>query len=202
MRTTRAVAGLLLVLGGGSALGWAGVDSARAAIARDRVRAAWEEREAQRAVLASRDLPDLAPAGLYPPAPGAPVARLRIPRLGLDEVVVEGVDDGALDAGPGHMPATPLPGLPGNSVLSAHRDRHFRQLDEVAIGDTVVTESDAGRVTWVVTGRRIVSRDARAIKPSTEPVLTLTTCWPVRFLGPAPDRLLLTATPIRALARR
>ena len=202
MRNARASVGLLLVLGGTTALGWAGVDSAQAAIARDRARSAWEAREARSAVLASSALPDLAPAGHVPPAPGAPIARLRIPRLGLDEVVVEGVDDDALDAGPGHMPQTPLPGFAGNSVLSAHRDRHFRQLDEVGIGDTVVTESDAGRVTWVVTGRRIVSRDARAIKPTAEPVLTLTTCWPVRFLGPAPDRLLLTAKPVQALARR
>jgi sortase A len=202
VRNGRALAGLLLVVGGAAALGWAGVDSARAAMARDRARAAWDAREARRAVLASSELPDLAPSRSFPPAPGAPVARLRIPRLGLDEVVVEGVDDDALAAGPGHMPSTPLPGIAGNSVLSAHRDRHFRALDEVAIGDTVVTDSDAGRVTWVVTGRRIVTRDARAIKPTADAVLTLTTCWPVRFLGPAPDRLLLTARPVRALARR
>ena len=202
MRNSRAVAGLLLVLGGTAALGWVGVDSARAAMARDRARAEWEAREARRAVLASSALPDLAPSMRVTPAPGAPVARLRIPRLGLDEVVVEGVDDDALAAGPGHVPATPLPGVAGNSVLSAHRDRHFRTLDEVAIGDTVVTESDAGNVTWVVTGRRVVHRDARAIKPTDDAVLTLTTCWPVRFLGPAPDRLLVTARPIQALARR
>jgi len=51
-------------------------------------------------------------------------------------------------------------------------------------------------VRWVVFARRIVSRNAPALFATHDATLTLTTCWPVRYLGPAPDRLLITARPI------
>ena len=178
-------------------LGWVTTGFTRAALARDRARTAWEARDAGLAVRAAAER---ARAGLPGPAlapvEGSPVARLYIPRLGLDEVVVEGVDAAALEAGPGHMPRTPLPGAPGNAVVSAHRDRHFRRLDQVVVGDTVITESDAGRVTWVIASRKVVPRDARVIRGADRPTLTLTTCWPVRYFGPAPDRLILAALPV------
>lgn len=195
------IAGRLLLAGGAAALCWAATDWTRGALARDRARAAWEAREAHAAVLAAATMPLGGESVVDARVPdGTPVARLRIPRLGLDEVVVEGVDADALRAGPGHMPGTPLPGRPGNAVVSAHRDRHFHALGELAVGDTVATESDAGRMLWIVTARRVVDREARALHPSATPELTLTTCWPIRWLGSAPDRLLVTAKPIVQVA--
>ncbi|MGH7720429.1 MAG: class D sortase, partial [Gemmatimonadaceae bacterium] len=132
------------------------------------------------------------------PVPGAPVIRLRIPSIDLDEVVVEGVDNAQLNAGPGHLPGSVFPGDPGNSVISAHRDRHFHALDELAVGDTVVTETPGRHTAWVITKRRVVDENAPALFASTDATLTLTTCWPVRYLGPAPDRLILTAKVVAA----
>ena len=182
---------------------WAVTGWTRGALARDRARAAWEARDAQAAVLAAERMAigGARPSGVRLPA-GTPVARLVIPRLGLDEVVVEGVNDDALAAGPGHVPGTPLPGESGNAIVSAHRDRHFHPLADIAIGDTLQTESDAGRATWVVTGRRVVSRDARVLRQGRAPELTLTTCWPIRWLGPAPERLIVSAKPLGEVARR
>ena len=204
MRSSRRLTGRLLVVGGTLACLWAAAGWTRGALARDRARAAWESRDARAAVLAAGRMAmpgGPAATGLRPP-PGTPVARLVIPRLGLDEVVVEGVDDMSLAAGPGHMPSTPLPGAPGNSVLSAHRDRHFHPLADIATGDTIVTETDAGTATWVVTGRRVVHRDARVLKQGPTPELTLTTCWPIRWFGPAPDRLIVSAKPVVQVAAR
>jgi sortase A len=127
---------------------------------------------------------------------GAPIARLVIPRLSLDEIVVEGVSDWALNVGPGHFPGTPYPGEPGNAVISAHRDRHFRHLDQLAIGDTIRTETTHSTTTWVIIGRKVVEKDAPALFRSSTARLTLTTCWPVIYLGSAPDRLILTAEPV------
>lgn len=195
------VAGRLLVAGGAATCLWVAGDWTRGALARDRARTAWEAREARAAVLAAAALPiEGAPATREPPPHGTPVARVRIPRLGLDEVVVEGVDDDALRAGPGHIPGTPLPGRPGNAVLSAHRDRHFHALGDIAVGDTIATESDAGRMLWIVAARRVVHRDARVLRQGDTPELTLTTCWPIRWLGTAPDRLIVTAKPIVQVA--
>jgi sortase A len=131
-----------------------------------------------------------------PRALGAPVARLRIPRIELDEIVVEGVGDRELNAGPGHLPGSVLPGDHGNAIISAHRDRHFHGLDRLAVGDTVYTETVQGARAWIIADRRVLDREAPALFAASTPVLTLTTCWPVRYFGPAPDRLLLVATPI------
>jgi sortase A len=127
---------------------------------------------------------------------GAAVARLVIPAIDLDEIVMEGVGPLELNGGPGHFPGSVLPGGPGNAILSAHRDRHFRRLGELAVGSRIRTETRNGTVEWVVTKRRIVSRDTPALFDEPEATLTLTTCWPIRYFGPAPDRLLITAKPV------
>jgi sortase A len=187
--------GILLLLTGAGLLTATGTSYARGQLARDRARAAWEAAEARAAIeTATRGLDAVASAA---PAAGAPVARLSIPRIGLDEIVLEGVGD-ELNAGPGHLPGSALPGEPGNAIISAHRDRHFHGLDEVAVGDTIETQRGYHRTLWVVTSRRVVSREARVLFEASVPTLTLTTCWPVRYLGPAPDRLILKASPIRS----
>jgi sortase A len=78
-------------------------------------------------------------------------------------------------------------------VISAHRDRHFRSLGRLVPGDTVVTESDRGTVLWRVTRIRVVDADAPALRETPLPRLTLTTCWPIRYFGTAPDRLIVEA---------
>jgi sortase A len=194
----RRLAGGALVVAGAALLLGAGGTYARGAIAQDRLRAEWDAAQARRAVrevnrsLDARQDPVL--------VAGAPVARLRIPRIGLDEIVVEGVADAQLNAGPGHLPKSAIPGDSGNAVVSAHRDRHFHSLDALAVGDTVITESLHGAARWVIDRRHIVERGEPALFASREPRLTLTTCWPVRYVGPAPDRLILEARLLQGAA--
>lgn len=193
--SVRPLASTLLIVVGAVLLVASGTSAARGAIARDEARTRWAELEAKRAASGGRSFVDGAPA--WAAAAGSPVARLVIPRLGVDEVVVEGVGDDALRAGPGHMTGSAMPGDRGNSVISAHRDRHFRPLGALAVGDTVLTESRAGTMTWVVSRMRVVNADAPALHESETPLLTLTTCWPIRYFGTAPDRLIAEARPIR-----
>jgi sortase A len=195
--SSRRVAGAALVVGGALLLGYAATGYARGVVARDAARAAWDAAEARRAVAGVRARAGSGDGGRVDYALGAPVARLIIPRLGLDEVVVEGVGDDELRAGPGHLPGSALPGEAGNAVISAHRDRHFHSLDEIRAGDTVrTTAADGVIAAWIVTERRVVSKDAPALFASRSPRLTLTTCWPVRYLGPAPERLIVSAEPL------
>lgn len=171
------------------------------ALAADRARSEWESAEAKSTVALARSAA-LRAGGREIIATGAPVARLVIPRLALDEIVLEGVGDDQLNAEPGHFPGTAFPGEPGNAVVSAHRDRHFNHLDALSVGDTITTESGTLKKTWVVVGKRIVGKDEPALFPSTDPTLTLTTCWPIRYIGPAPERLIVTAKPLAAPVTR
>jgi sortase A len=162
----------------------------RGTVARERARAEWTK------VMKSSQISAIASLGLTSVSAGAPVVRVIIPTIRLDEVVVEGLSDKDLWAGPGHMPGTVFPGQNGNSVVSAHRDRHFHRLDDVRVGDMIETQTPYMSVMWRVTQRRVVGKDERVIFESQTPMLTLTTCWPTRYVGPAPDRLLLTAEPV------
>jgi LPXTG-site transpeptidase (sortase) family protein len=159
---------------------------------------AWEASEAQ-AIVASARRSVGVETKRGDLAPGVPVARLVIPRLKLDEIVLEGVDDYSLNGGPGHLPGSALPGEGGNSIISAHRDRHFARLGEIKVGDTLVTESGTQTEKWVVTSKRVVAADAPALFHTPKATLTLTTCWPIRYLGTAPERLLVTAKPLKTL---
>lgn len=191
----RALGLLLSVTGTGILLG-VGFTYARGALAREHARTEWQALEAHDARLAAdRRAGDAPPRAAL--AIGAPVARLIIPAIRLDEVVIEGVGAEQLNAAPGHLPGSPLPGDSGNAVISAHRDRHFHSLNDLALGDTVITETLYGRHTWVVVSRHVVRRQDPALFPTATPTLTLTTCWPIRYIGPAPDRLIVTAVPVR-----
>jgi sortase A len=192
----RRAAGALLALVGVGLLLFAGVGYARGFLARGRAHARWQAMAAGGTdSSAARQLASASEQ--RETVRGEPVGRIIIPAVGLDEVVLEGVDEAQLEAGPGHVPETVLPGEAGNSVISAHRDRHFHSLGRVALGDTVITETRAGRESWVVTERRIAEAGKPAIYPTSDATLTLTTCWPIRYVGPAPDRLLVTARPVR-----
>jgi LPXTG-site transpeptidase (sortase) family protein len=175
-----------------------GLQHLRAAVARRQAREAWARapqlRPLEEAALASTASPTAARAKRW--RLGTPVARVAIPLIDLDEVVVEGVGARELAAGPGHLPGSVLPGEAGNAIISAHRDRHFHRLNELEIGDTVVTETDRGTMTWRIVRRRVVEKEDRILFNTATATLTLTTCWPVRYLGPAPDRLILTAEPL------
>jgi sortase A len=193
--------GLLLYVVGGLLLSFAagryGVGMAKA----DQARQAWDEAEGRAAVALARSTA-LHHGMRETPVDGAPVARLMIPRLDLDEIVLEGVDADELNAEPGHLTGSAYPGEPGNAVISAHRDRHFNHLDVLEVGDTIVTESGMHHDSWLVVAKRVVGKNDRALFRTSDATLTLTTCWPIRYLGPAPERLIVTAKPIRTRPTR
>ncbi|MHB8440024.1 MAG: class E sortase [Acidimicrobiales bacterium] len=134
-------------------------------------------------------------AGLDPPE-GDPIALLRIPKIDLSKVVVQGTGTHDLQLGPGHYDNTPLPGQAGNSAIAGHRTTYgapFYNLNELGPGDDIFITSAQGDFTYKVTRSFIVSpSDGTVIQTtSATPTLTLTTCNP-RFS--ASQRLVVTAT--------
>ena len=99
---------------------------------------------------------DHAPPATAPPAPqeGDPVAKIEIPRIGVDWIVVEGVDVADLRKGPGHYPGTALPGVRGNVAIAGHRTTYgapFQDVNELEPGDEIILTSVTGRYVYRVT---------------------------------------------------
>jgi sortase A len=120
---------------------------------------------------------------------GQPIGRLRIPRIGLSSVIVEGTASGDLRRGPGHYPATPLPGAPGTVAIAGHRTTYgapLRHVDRLRRGDRIEVQMPYGRFEYVIERTRIVPPSAT---------------WVTRRVGY--DRLVLTAChPLYSAAQR
>jgi sortase A len=131
-----------------------------------------------------------------PVAPRALVGRIDIPRLGLSAVVREGVDARTLRSAVGHIPETALPGEIGNAAFAGHRDTFFRELRNVRAGDHVYVRGADGEVQlYVVRDTRIVApTDVSPLAHTTEPTVTLVTCYPFDYIGSAPKRFVVRAT--------
>ncbi len=120
------------------------------------------------------------------------LTRVSIPRINLDVIVVEGTNHRALRVGPGHLKNTPAPGDFGNSVISAHRDTFFRHIYELVKGDEIQVRRGGRTYTFQVTGKKIVEPDdISVLKNSSDARLTLITCYPTYYIGPAPQRLIV-----------
>ena len=123
-----------------------------------------------------------AAAPLPPPDDGEAVARMSIPKIGVDQIVVEGVARDDLKKGPGHYPQTPLPGQPGNAAIAGHRTTYgqpFHRVDELAPGDEIVVTTLQGTFRYEVSGTEIVLPSAvEVIEDKGDDRLTLTSCHP------------------------
>lgn len=151
--------------------------------------------------------PASTPAAATPVGAGEGVALIRIPKLGLDAVMVEGTDPAALRKGPGHYTGTPAPCTKGNVAIAGHRTtygRAFGGLDLLSAGDPITLVTPKQQCTYaVVAGASprpaphkgsaawITSpRDWSAVAPLQGSYLTLTTCHPK---GGATQRLIVRA---------
>lgn len=125
-------------------------------------------------------------------APDQMLTRVIIPKIGMDAIVVEGASRKALSAGPGHVKETAMPGETGNAVITAHRDTFFRHIYELVKGDQIQVRRKGYVFTYEVTGKRIVEpEDVSVLKQTVDPQLTLITCYPTYYIGPAPKRLVV-----------
>lgn len=183
MTRTRArrLAAVATVLLAAAALGQAGWIHAKAWLAQALIARAYETGE--------------------PPWPWAdtrPVAKLRLPGVDRPLYVLAGNSGRNLAFGPTLDPAGALPGEPGNAIIAAHRDTHFRDLARLGVGERIEIERrDGRRLSFVVTAVDIIdSRRARLLLDPGAPRLTLVTCYPFDAVDPGgPLRFVATAVP-------
>jgi sortase A len=128
---------------------------------------------------------------------GAPWGRIKISSIGLSSMILEGVDHETLRRGIGHIPGTALPGEPGNVALAGHRDTFFRALRNIQKDDEITLETLNGMYRYRVDLLQIVAPERiEVLDNSTEPTLTLVTCYPFSFVGAAPQRYVVRASRI------
>jgi sortase A len=127
--------------------------------------------------------------------PAESLAVLRIPALRLEVPVLEGTDAVTLNRGVGRIAGTSLPGQGGNIGIAGHRDGFFRPLKDIRRGDLIELVTTTRTDLYAVDRVRITSTaDVSVLRPRRNPSLTLVTCYPFYFVGPAPSRYIVEAS--------
>jgi len=124
---------------------------------------------------------------------------LEVPRLGFSTVIFEGVEEKTLRRAVGHIPGTSFPGGKGNVGIAGHRDRFFRPLRELRSDDLILLHTPHAYYAYNVDSFRVVSPEETGILESSgKGQLTLVTCYPFFYLGPAPERFVVFARQVKA----
>jgi sortase A len=191
MKALRILCALLFV-GGASLTARALYMHAKAELAGVLIRRAWEQ--------------SLQSGESHAPWPWAdthPIARLRIPRLGYDEIVLEGATPRTLAFGPARLFSGARLGESGNLVLAGHRTSWFRPLETVAPGDDIELDwfdprgGGLRHRTYMVDATRIVDpQDVTLLEPTSRDALTLITCYPFGYGPRSPQRFIVRAQPL------
>lgn len=181
---------VLLVLAGLWQIGEGGYIKAKALLAQQLLISAWEETQSGQ----SRVRP-------WPWADTWPVARLEIERLGVDQIILSGASGRTLAFGPGHISGTASIGSVGNSVVSGHRDTHFRFLQYLQPGDQIkLTPATGKSVMYAVMNSDVYDKRDTWLLNQQVNGLTLITCYPFDTLVPGgPERFVVRAAPVAGL---
>jgi sortase A len=179
-----------LIILGMVALGYSGWVSVESVLYQS-----FENRELEKILAAAPPQPSRhasAPARLV--APGSAIGRIEIPRLGVTAIVRAGSDTRTLQLAVGHIPGTAYPGEGGNVGLAGHRDTFFRRLRDIQPDDAIHLVTPDGRFTYRVQRTNIVQpSDTWVLDATTQPALTLVTCYPFSYVGAAPERFVVRA---------
>jgi sortase A len=128
---------------------------------------------------------------------GGVIGEIQVPRLQLKAIVVQGDSHTILRRAVGHIPETALPGTQGNVVLAGHRDTFFRPLRNIRLGDAITLKTSDGAFQYLVESTEVVPAGAVEVLNATSGrTLTLITCYPFDYIGPAPNRYVVRAREI------
>jgi sortase A len=125
---------------------------------------------------------------------GSVVGEIKIPNIGVSVMVLEGDSASVLHRAAGHVEGTAIPGEPGNVVIAAHRDTFFRPLRNIRDQDIITLTTSRGTYQYQVESVQVVGpNDTTVLADSPAPTLTLITCYPFYYVGPAPKRFIVQA---------
>lgn len=123
-----------------------------------------------------------------------PEGILRIPALRLTVPIYAGTKPPELDRGVGHVEGTAPLNSAGNAAIAGHRDGFFRGLQRIKPGESLYVQTLGHTRRYRVVQTRIVApSDVAVLAPTASPSITLITCYPFYFVGPAPRRFIVRA---------
>ncbi len=125
----------------------------------------------------------------------AALGRIEIPRIGVSAIVKIGSDEQTLSRAVGLVPQSARPGQIGNVVLAGHRDTFFRPLRDIQVSDRIRVRVPPETYEYKVESVMVVSpEDTNVLRSKGKEEITLVTCFPFRYIGPSPDRFVVSAT--------
>ncbi|WP_371195683.1 class GN sortase [Glaciecola sp. SC05] len=108
--------------------------------------------------------------------------------LNQEQFVLAGESGRNLAFGPTLMSASSSLDEHGNTVIVGHRDTHFRELQHLALGDTILVHSILGKTLYEVTEHAVIKHtDVAVLAPTDVSVLTLITCYPFSSITADPN---------------
>lgn len=129
-----------------------------------------------------------------------PLGILTIENLNLRVPVYNGTSEFYLNRGLGRIKGMAKMDEVGNLGISGHRDGYFRVLKDIQVGDAIELQTTRGVENYAVSSITIVPKsDVSILAPTTEKTLTIVTCYPFYFVGNAPKRYIVKASPIHSL---
>lgn len=127
-------------------------------------------------------------------APDTGLARIDIARIGIAAMIAPRDDSKSLRRGVGFIAGTARLGETGNVGLAGHRDTFFRNLRRIEVADTILVTTPRNLYRYVVDWKKVVDPGAVAVlAPADTAQLTLVTCYPFYYVGPAPQRFVVRA---------
>jgi sortase A len=125
------------------------------------------------------------------------IGLLEIPKIDAELPIIEGTDEEMLDKGVGHYSASVFPTDGEQILLSGHRDTVFRKFADLEIGDHFIVKMPYGTFEYEIASTKIVDKDdTSVIRSMGREVLVVSTCYPFRYVGSAPDRYVVYAYPV------
>jgi LPXTG-site transpeptidase (sortase) family protein len=130
-----------------------------------------------------------------------PLGIFKVEKLNINVPIYNGTSEYYLNRGVGRIKGMAKMDEAGNLGISGHRDGFFRGLKDIQVGDDIAIQTTRGVENYAVSSITIIPKeDISVLAPTTEKMLTLITCYPFYFVGHAPKRYIVTATPRRSLA--
>jgi sortase A len=116
----------------------------------------------------------------WPWADTWPIAKLKVPKMGLSYFVLRGDSGRTLAFAPGHAVDSSEPGEPGVTLISGHRDTHFSFLKCLNADDELIIQKKDGKeIIYRVTKAFILNSDTEeVVEFDNKTRMLLMTCWP------------------------